>query len=693
MAIKVRQEVNLIDNIYGSLNSGGVHTPPIAFVDPSMYSGTVTAYFEVVAKNLDVGAREIELYMDDQPNAQLNGSSEKALWINGSTTAWTRLRSTSFTLSTTNFYKYLYIQTSTGGDNNIQVKSARIIILQNCGTDDLYYTVSQFEIGNDELTTTETANQPLTYPKYWKYESAKWEGNELFYFHFSAEVEDDMYSGFYNLQEDNGSFSGWTNVFPSDFEVTSEDPIYVGYISDVYEFTPTDGRHYRVVIHAEDSKGDVMIYNAKIIATVSGVKDQEFLLEDNYQFIAGGSGSSGESAQAAGQSFKVTGTLISSIDVKAQRNNSPTDGLYVDIASTIDGAALATSETVAGSSLTTGPEYGWVKFVFSTPLTVTPNTTYYFRVFRTGARDTDNDYEIRKDHDGGYDNGQAYNRADNVWSSAEGDHTFRIFSTGLSKFQTEYLIANTQETSGTGLKNYDTYFDPAEWDDVDNVYTHVMEASQVASTSKLQEDPNGTPADIDDTIIYNEYPAGDKQSRGGKLLTIHTSTNSNTNILGGTAGSGEIEQAQAQSFEISTDTVIRDITIALAKSGSPTDNLNVDIVTSLGGSALSSGSIGGDDLSTISRICRVVMDKPVSIVGSTTYYIQLTRSGSRDGSNYFKVYGMNADEYSDGARYEKNNNSWALDASAPYDLAITVCGETKDMPATAKEIDVYVVAL
>jgi len=71
-----------------------------------------------------------------------------------------------------------------------------------------------------------------------------------------------------------------------------------------------------------------------------------------------------------------------------------------------------------------------------------------------------------------------------------------------TKLEQQYLIANTAIGAGTGLQDFDTYFDPAEWSGVTNVYIH--EADNVASgtaDAKLQTDPNGTPADVTGSAI------------------------------------------------------------------------------------------------------------------------------------------------------------------------------------------------
>lgn len=340
MAIKVRQEINILDNIILSSNATTIRSEEKILYEPLSNWNNAVCYLEIVAKNVSV---TYTISVDLKPES---GPSDVVITVPANTTSWTRFRSASFAVTncTPGQNAKLQLQyVASSNDEDLKIKCARVVILQNCGVSNLTATVSQFEIGNYEIWASEVVNNPLVYPKYWKYESAKWDGTTNFYFHFSAAVENSMDYGAYNLQVDNGSFGGWANVFGSDFQVTSVDAIYVGDYTATYKFTPIDGRHYRLVIHNENDMNNVMIYNAKII-----------------------------------------------------------------------------------------------------------------------CKQTD----------------------------AE-----------ITKFQTEYLIANTEETGGTGLKDYDTYFVPAEWEDVDNDYFHEHYASGAASQTKLQEDPNGVPADITNSGI------------------------------------------------------------------------------------------------------------------------------------------------------------------------------------------------
>lgn len=79
-----------------------------------------------------------------------------------------------------------------------------------------------------------------------------------------------------------------------------------------------------------------------------------------------------------------------------------------------------------------------------------------------------------------------------------------VDQTSATKLETQYLIANTGSFGGsTGLKDFDTYFDPAEWVNVGNTYIHQAEGvSGGTGDVKLQIGPNDvTVSDITGSTI------------------------------------------------------------------------------------------------------------------------------------------------------------------------------------------------
>jgi hypothetical protein len=70
------------------------------------------------------------------------------------------------------------------------------------------------------------------------------------------------------LQEDNGSFASWTNIASTSKRVYSVD---VSSSTITNTFTPTDGRHYRLVASSTLASTTYSIFNAKIIATQTSI--------------------------------------------------------------------------------------------------------------------------------------------------------------------------------------------------------------------------------------------------------------------------------------------------------------------------------------------------------------------------------------------------------------------------------------
>jgi hypothetical protein len=75
-------------------------------------------------------------------------------------------------------------------------------------------------------------------------------------------------------------------------------------------------------------------------------------------------------------------------------------------------------------------------------------------------------------------------------------------SGSISNLEEQYLLANSSFGGTTGLKDFDTYYDPNEWGG--NTITYYLEGNGVSSGTgdiKLQQDPNGSPADITGSAI------------------------------------------------------------------------------------------------------------------------------------------------------------------------------------------------
>jgi hypothetical protein len=100
-----------------------------------------------------------------------------------------------------------------------------------------------------------------------------------------------------------------------------------------------------------------------------------------------------------------------------------------------------------------------------------------------------------------YANGKSQVRTGGTWQdNAILDRAFKTHIGYPTKFQPEYLLANTLFASGTALQDFDTRWDPAEWSGVTNTYYH--EGNSVAAgTSDLKLQDTAGPTDVTGSTI------------------------------------------------------------------------------------------------------------------------------------------------------------------------------------------------
>jgi hypothetical protein len=156
-------------------------------------------------------------------------------------------------------------------------------------------------------------------------------------------------------------------------------------------------------------------------------------------------------------------------------------------------------------------------------------------------------------------------------------------------------------------------------------------------------------------------------------------SSASSSIFGGTAGSGENDQAQAQSF-IAASNQIRAVIIPLTKIGTPTDDITVSIASTVGGSAIASTSLSLDSLT--SGIQLFEFSTPVSVTPTDTYFIRIERSGARDTSNYVNWPYTNENAYPDGAYSSRSNTTWTEDTGRDYQFIVINGGVESDIEVT-----------
>ncbi len=165
---KIRQEINIIDGYLGSASGVYATSSAIVQIDTTKYTGA-TYYFEVVASTTSAVSSNIYL-----KNATTFATVATISNFSNSNT-YTRYRSSSFT-PTTGANDYVVVI----GNEAVQKGAvvARVVILQDSAT--ISSTQTQIEIGNKETYTT-TSTSTFAAPKYWYYDSTKWEGSPSFY--------------------------------------------------------------------------------------------------------------------------------------------------------------------------------------------------------------------------------------------------------------------------------------------------------------------------------------------------------------------------------------------------------------------------------------------------------------------------------------------------------------------------------
>lgn len=98
---------------------------------------------------------------------------------------------------------------------------------------------------------------------------------------------------------------------------------------------------------------------------------------------------------------------------------------------------------------------------------------------------------------------------------------------------------------------------------------------------------------------------------------------------------------------------LKSATFEIGKSGSPTDNLSLEIYSGPGTGLLGTADqvIAGSDIAAVASSHTFTFSPALNLSANTTYYWRLTRSGPVDGTNYFTILGESTGTYADGQSY------------------------------------------
>lgn len=157
-------------------------------------------------------------------------------------------------------------------------------------------------------------------------------------------------------------------------------------------------------------------------------------------------------------------------------------------------------------------------------------------------------------------------------------------------------------------------------------------------------------ASNDDTNIFTDTISINSPSVLGNYLEVY----------GGTAGSGEINQAIGQSFTAPISHSSSGVQLYIQRVGSPTDNLLVELLTGSidGGTVVASVTVAANEIGLNPYWKEFIWTTAVNLTASTTYFIRVTRSGARNTSNYVRVLRSTNSSFAGGGSFFSQDTLW-----------------------------------
>jgi len=336
------------------------------------------------------------------------------------------------------------------------------------------------------------------------------------------------------LEEDNGSFGGWT--FKTQIVAAGKTSTTSERVRSA-AFTPTDGRHYRIVASTTQSTASYDIYNAKIVISQDTIT--EVVSSFSKTFVDSGSGVSGTHANK-GQSFQPnsSGTL-STAAYKFQNTGSAVGTIFMEIyaasgalgSNTPTGSALATSDNVDLSTLSTG-SYATTTFSFTGSnkislssaeiyvLTLTINITGGSGVF-IATESTGNSASLG--------NSSGWNGSN--WTANTDDYDYSVITASSpTLLEPQYLLLNKLIGSGTGLQSYNTLFDTTDWATTNN-YIHAVSAADNSTSVVVIQDTSGPTTITGSTVTSPDNYATSTGMCLESNATLDTKATTNNNDI------------------------------------------------------------------------------------------------------------------------------------------------------------------
>jgi len=205
------------------------------------------------------------------------------------------------------------------------------------------------------------------------------------------------------------------------------------------------------------------------------------------------------------------------------------------------------------------------------------------------------------------------------------------------------------------------------------VYTLTGTAATVAKP--------GLPLDISGLLSYYAAPVGPFRLAAGDYNTPAIDTgaalSSGTGVVQGVSGTNTNSGA-GQSFTNGGSSLdVTAISVYAYKTGSPADNLFVEITSTVpGGTVLATSAnvpasaVTGSAVASANLIT-FTFASPPTIAASATFGINIKRTGARDTLNAFAIVGQSSSVYSGGSNYTWDGSTWSAGAG---DLKVIVNG-------------------
>jgi hypothetical protein len=159
--------------------------------------------------------------------------------------------------------------------------------------------------------------------------------------------------------------------------------------------------------------------------------------------------------------------------------------------------------------------------------------------------------------------------------------------------------------------------------------------------------------------------------------SVTTTTTAVESLNGGTASSGETQQAQSQSFTATASYQCSNVRFRFKKFNTPTDNLVLTVRTGsqTGTVVATSNNFGGSTLTSSLAWVTFTFPSAFSIASGTKYWLVLTRDGVRDITNFYNTESNSSSLLANGGFAYRNNNAWDAD-SATKDLLFQMMADT-----------------